>query len=559
MSKAIIIPLIVFLAHIHLQAQPLPKDTKEGTATISGRVTLKGEPVRGATMALQQNRPPGMPTQDPGERVKTDEEGRYRFTGVAAGAYAVGALAPGFVTPIENMFYQPGKSINVSEGENIEDLDFNLKRGGVITGRVSDSNGKPVIDENVALSGLDQNGRSINVNFGMNYFMYRTDDRGVYRLYGLAAGRYTVSVGEDRGEGSITSTMNRTVYQRTYHPDTTDRSKATVVVLGEGDEVTGVDVSLGEAKKTFDVYGRIVDADTGQPIVGVEISRGTYARGGEMIGPFNSMGERSNAKGEFQLQNILPGKYAAYASPNDRNEYYSDPTPFEILDSDITGVEIRARRGGSISGVMMIEGTNDPEIISRLSQQTLVVFTRDQSNMPGRGGIRINPAGGFQITGVRPGKTEISLSSGRGKSGFTLLRVERDGVPQREGIEMGPGEKLANVRVVVTYGTAKIRGELKITGAEVPEGSSFIIFAQRVGALRSGTLSAQTDMRGQFLLEGLSQGEYDLRVSYFNRRGGMDGQLMSKISRFKQTVNVGNTGEIPVILTIDLSKKENER
>ena len=82
-----------------------------------------------------------------GARAKTDENGRFRLTGLKAGRYALNALAPGFVAPSETAFGLPGKAINLADGENIEDIEIALKRGGVITGRVSDANDKPLVDQ----------------------------------------------------------------------------------------------------------------------------------------------------------------------------------------------------------------------------------------------------------------------------------------------------------------------------------------------------------------------------------------------------------------------------
>jgi hypothetical protein len=42
-------------------------------------------------------------------------------------------------------------------------------------------------------------------------------------------------------------------------------------------------------------------------------------------------------------------------------------------------------------------------------------------------------------------------------------------VDQRDGIEVGPGEQVTGVRVIVTSGgNGTIRGEVKITGGSLP-------------------------------------------------------------------------------------------
>src|SRR5207244_12335072 len=67
----------------------------------------------------------------------------------------------------------------------------------VITGRVTDAENKPVVEERVSLQSVDENGAPsrFGVFSSPNDQMYQTDDRGIYRIYGLPAGRYKVSVG----------------------------------------------------------------------------------------------------------------------------------------------------------------------------------------------------------------------------------------------------------------------------------------------------------------------------------------------------------------------------
>src|SRR5262245_16762404 len=238
------------------------------TATISGRVVLKGEPARNVLVYLQpQISPPSNP--DAYLRARTDDGGQFHIAGVAAGAYSVYALAPGFISSDPPRLQ--GKTLNVSEGENIENIDFDLKQGGVITGRVTDSQGRPLADERVILSRLDKNGRPQSDNYyGRNFGMFQTDDRGVYRLFELPEGRYLVSVGAPQSVGMVAS--GGTFYPRTFYPDATSESEAKVIELSEGSENTNIDITVSEAKRTRAVSGRVVNAQTGRPVAGVEIT-----------------------------------------------------------------------------------------------------------------------------------------------------------------------------------------------------------------------------------------------------------------------------------------------
>src|SRR5262245_7820476 len=142
--------LILPSAFNSVQAQTA--ESKARTATVSGRVTLKGEPARGVMVILQAKNQNA--TKAP--RARTDESGRFHFTGIPAGKYSVFAAAPGYVSPdVDSIFAVHGKTLNLAEGEKVENIDLELRRGGVIAGKVTDSQGRPMIEEKINLSKLE--------------------------------------------------------------------------------------------------------------------------------------------------------------------------------------------------------------------------------------------------------------------------------------------------------------------------------------------------------------------------------------------------------------------
>jgi hypothetical protein len=187
--------LVLPFAFYSVQAQAA--ETKTGTATVSGRVTLKGEPARGVMVVLVTQ---GRSAAD-APRARADESGRFNFTGVPAGRYSVTAAAPGYVSPDDTNFGMRGKTINIADGEKIENLDIEIKRGGAnvtitmikgcaITGRVTNAMGEALIGVQVnAAMTRDVEGNPIRVGGNRPRF---TDDRGVYRIYGLQPGTYVV-------------------------------------------------------------------------------------------------------------------------------------------------------------------------------------------------------------------------------------------------------------------------------------------------------------------------------------------------------------------------------
>jgi carboxypeptidase family protein len=559
LSFAFSIFVLSFAFH-SVQAQTA--EAKAGTATVSGRVTLKGEPARGVVVLLQSEEAMRAGDRSPGLRMKTDENGRFRFAGLKAGRYMIFAFAPGFVTPSENTFGPRTKSIDLADGENIGNQEIALKRGAVITGRVTDANGKPLVEQRVELSRLDDRGQPARGAPGFSPYANSTDDRGIYRIYGLQAGRYLVGAGFAQREGSIMVTVNRAYYQFTYHPDTTEQSKAKVVDVSEGFEATGIDIKMADAKKTYDVFGRVVSADTGQPMAGVTMFFGSLMDGGKRIGPTGSFGNKTDAQGEFQIPGVLPGKYALFAGREQDSDLYSEPVLFEIGDEDVTGLVVRMRRGGSISGVAVIEGTNDPAILSKLSQIEVYANVRSEE-LSSPSGLRANigPDGGFALRGVNPGMARLSIFYRAETPRFSILRIERDGAPQREGVQINQGEQVTGVRIVIGAGTNTLRGQLRITGGSLPEDAILVVNAYRAGTEIVNGRSRQVEAGGRFVIEGLAPGEYELKLSAFFPSGSTPetGKLTDRLNKRTQAVTVSGNQETQVTFVIDLAPKEGEQ
>jgi hypothetical protein len=541
---------------ISIQAQT--KEAKAGTSTISGRVTLNGEPVANVVVALQN---PLGPSSSPGIRVKTDGAGQFRFTGVTPGRYVLGALAPGFVSPSDQSYGPQGRLITVSEGENMDGVSIELKRGAAIAGRVTDSRRRAIAEEGVILTKLDEQGRPQQFNSPMNSYLNITDDRGYYRLFGLPAGRYRVSVGHRSQEYSYLG-GRRVFYPQTFHPDATEESKAEVIELSEGGEATGVDITIAEAMRAYLVSGRIVDAETGQPVAMMDVGYVKILADSRSAGGAPNAA-RSDANGGFQIS-LSPGKYSLFGGSSN-SDYFTDQAHIEVEDKDISGVEIKARRGATISGVVMMEGAYDRAVLARFPSLTLYARKRsdDVGRVIGRSG-RINPDGGFRISGLPPGKISFSLSGQYDSNKFSILRIERGGVSLGNQIEIGAGEQAHYLRVVLVYGVAAIRGQLKIIGSAAPSDIVVHVYAKKLGGDELANIGSQVDASGQFVIEGLTAGEYELRLSYMPRNypAETDPQLMQtfiqQLRQARQTVSVGATGFTKVTFTLDLSRKEGQ-
>lgn len=567
MSKlcfALSILVLPFAFHsIQAQGKPQAVETKAGTATVSGRVMLKVEPARGVMVILQARRQDAFKSP----RARTDESGRFHFSSLPAGSYSVFAVAPGYVSPedVNFSFYgQPGKTLNLADGEKVENVDLEIKRGGVIAGRIIDPQGRPVIEVGINLSRLDANNqpRSFYL-YGENEDMRRTDDRGFYRIYGLPEGRYLVSAGYAEGTGSVSVTSRREFYPRVFYPNAVNEAEAKKIKISEASEVVNIDITLPDPKQTYDVYGHVVDADSGQPVAGVEVVIGGLTKEGGYSGGYGGSGARSGANGAFRIFGVVPGRYAILARPDELNEgFISAPVIVDI--SEDTGVDVRVRQGSSISGVVVIEGTNDPKVHAKLSQIGLATVIRPADQGPpvwSRGIVRANADGGFRLSGLQSGKVAISIALSPATRDLVMSRIERNGAPVDGGIEVEAGEKASGVRVILVHAPFTIRGELRVVGGELPAGCSFLAALRRVDQTEGNQPGVETDARRQFVIENLPAGEYVISVSPYRCLGSqqLSPEIGRLISSFKETVVLHSGNPPPIVFTLDLSRKEGDQ
>ena len=535
----------------------LAQSDKPATASITGRITFDKQPLPGVTVVLESGSA-GTLVQSAQRRpvsAKTDAEGRYRLAGIAAGQYIVSPRALAYVLPLEGMSIRPGKTINLNDGEQVENMDFTLVKGGVITGRITDHQDRPVVGQRVQLKRFTTNANTVAVPFSSTSFtMYETDDRGMYRLFGLTAGRYTLSLGEGSEAGAISIGRTGKYYPLTFYPNARTEKETKVIELSEGGEVTDIDIKVSKPEKSYVAKGRVIDAGTGAPLVGVGLLYRPLGDNPALMGAMNITQESTNAAGEFVLLGLLPGKYAAVITQamGQASEYYSDPLTFEVMTGDVEGLEIKAVRGASISGFVVIEGTNDPAIQKgvtsvRVSSSSAAPPSPNATQMPTFGGTQpTKPDGSFRLTGIRPGPTRISALLMDGSQPLMLARVERDGVELTGPMDVAAGDQITSIKVVMMYGAAIVRGQVNIVGGTLPPDTQLMVSARRMGgAMGTGVSSGrpgQVDARGKFVLENLAPGEYEVVLSAFQRTGMTPGSPPRTV---RQKVTVG-AGETPV-------------
>lgn len=329
---------VISLALIALGASPAPGQKSSSRAgAISGRiVTDDGQPIVKATVRISAVRT----TAGVGRVVGVEEDGRFEAADLAPGLYRVFVNAPGYANPVssaERKFYRPGDFITIK-----------LVRGGVVTGAVSAFTGEPVVAAPVrAIRVRDEEGRPLRFPSGSQ--TVQTDDRGVYRLYGLLAGYYLIAA----GSGSFFSPLQFSDYTEhapTYYPSSTRDTAAEVAVRG-AQEVTGVDIRY-RAERGYSISGTVTGNIPPSTMGGASVTLRQVSGGvGQSVqivqGEVRSFAVHGLADGEYEI-----------TARSFRQNGEGDISPARrvtIKGADVTGVELALAPLGSISGRIVLE------------------------------------------------------------------------------------------------------------------------------------------------------------------------------------------------------------
>jgi protocatechuate 3,4-dioxygenase beta subunit len=363
------------------------------TATVAGRVTDQstGRPVPRMMVSVV-----GTDRQTAAEAL-TDADGRYEIAGLRPGRYAMAVMHDEHRSTYlrqwvgealsANAYVPPRFGLELKAGERRTGVDIALTRALAIEGVVLDPSGDPVTQVEVDV--LRAAGGS--ANSAATY----TDDRGAYRLYGLAPGRYHVCVrpSNDRVAGDSTELV------RTCHPAAVTEADAADITLTSLD-ASGIDIRL-QLIAGRSVTGTIVDAN-GVPADGATVS----------VMPLDDStahgGDARVQNGAFTVKGLAPGRYLVGASlggspPGDPNpparERESAYAPVDLAAVD-GNVALTLSRTATIAGNVLFEGGTAPRSVRGVTVGTLPpadLRSWHQSRPPA---ATVREDGSFQLEGL---------------------------------------------------------------------------------------------------------------------------------------------------------------
>jgi hypothetical protein len=226
-------------------------------------------------------------------RAATDARGRFEIVGLQPGSYEVRLDLPetqsGLVDPAV---------VELRDARGCVETSGTVINDGRISGRVVDSNGRPVPGLTVDLTvpaGIDE-------PFGSERIRAVTDADGRYELRRVPAGRFVVGVNTQR------DSKRELPGPRVFHPGVEAIAAATRVALAAGARLTLPDLRLPVGAAPVRVTGIVVDAN-GVPAIGANVYLKSAAEEAHILGePI-----KTDSMGRFALAAFDGFEYLIFA------------------------------------------------------------------------------------------------------------------------------------------------------------------------------------------------------------------------------------------------------
>ncbi|MDE3156473.1 MAG: carboxypeptidase regulatory-like domain-containing protein [Acidobacteriota bacterium] len=534
--------LVLALASPAPQAsQPRPPRPQASTGAITGHVFAAdtGAPLRHASVrALSRG-------SRAWAQAGTDDQGRYAINDLPPGQYVITASKGGYVSmqfgqarPLE-----PVRPVDVSAGVTTERIDLVLPRGGVITGRIVDDLGQPVIDAVVSplrsryVAGqrrLEPAGR-----------FARTDDRGQYRIYGLGPGQYTVQAtwrDSDAGDSG-----DQISYAPTYYPGTSDPSSAARIAVQAGQEVASVDFALA-AVPVATLSGVVVDS-SGRPMRNARLALRQLIRTSAAVVLSNACGGRTRQDGAFTMVGVIPGDYTLVAHGNGPHGPEIGSVPVSLGGQDLSGVQITTSPGTTARGRIFVDAKRAPTFDPQVLRIEAVPEQPDDEGWQ-RNAARPADDGTFELTGLT-GRAWIRVPNL--PAGWVLESVRAGGADVTDApVDFSGRDLVADLQVTLTDRLTTVNGGVLDDDGRPVLDYVLLVFPQDA-ALRGYqsryVKAVQPDGQGRFEVRGLPPGAY-LAAAVASIEDGeeTDPDLLERLSRdaTKFTLKDGETKTVTV-------------
>lgn len=448
------------------------------------------------------------------QAVRTNVNGIFVFPDMPAGAYLVTASRRAFAPA---QYGQQGwKSSGVPvmlRNENETTIRIPLPRYGAITGRVVDENDVGLSEHDVIAY---RNTRPPTM-----VAKAATDDRGIYRIFGLEPGTYVVR--------AATKLYDDGGYLPAFYKDspTVESARPVEVVLDQDVPDIVMHPSPG---RLYTVGGSIYNPGPRAQTTVTLVSD----MGSETVTP--------DTNGRYKFTPVAPGKYELFAQAyGGRNVGITAGFQALDIDRDQTDINLSLRPEPEVQ--FFFQDANGAPIDS----SSIQLLAR-QRQLTGEGPLQIlHPANNRQT--FVPGRWEFSLGPNyafyvagfHGPNRDTRPGERADGWNEVVINQPGP-----SVSFVLSNKPATVHGGVANAAGEAVAGVPIFLEAYDAGQRRRfGDLrTTRTDVRGQFLFTGLAPGTYRI-LSTFEFQSP-DVAVMAA----GQVIKLEEAGELPLNLPL---------
>ncbi len=503
--------ILALLAGLALGVSAQTVDPKK-LCTIEGRVYngRTGEPVPRVTLTLMGSGQNVSPRTG-----RSDNDGHFLIEGVPAGSYRLVADRVGFLRQGYGSRTPGGSAapLNLSEGQNLKNLDLRLTPQGVILGLITDEDGDPVPRANVRAWRQDSAGAgTVGPPGGMrggagqnvSFVSAMSNDIGEYRLAGLNPGRYLVVVERMNGAmGRGGAPRGRAAVQEeapvpTYYPSTTDASNAVAIEVAAGQDVAGINIAI-RSGTLYRIQGRVTGTIP-QEVTGYALS--LMPRSGFTM--FTGLGAQTRADGSFEIARVPPGSYYIMAQNRRRQgpAVLAGKTMVDVTTADITGLIVPLVEPLTASGTVKIDGQQSVD----LQRMSLTLMPLD-TTMLGVPSGRVAADGTFKLTSVFPDRYYLNVNGLPDGAYVKSVKLANQDVTEK-GIDLSNFRMAVAFDVVLSLKAATLEGT--VTSGDKPGIGSTITALP--DPLRPGqpylNRMATADQDGKFTSRGLAPGAY---------------------------------------------------
>jgi protocatechuate 3,4-dioxygenase beta subunit len=527
--------LLVFIGSAIARQRSSPSLTNSipPSGEISGHVysAATGAPVAKAVVTLVR-RTEGESARI--ESVQTDSGGAFIFASLAAGKYELSAERCGFISQsfvdTSSSSGDSGGTLALAAGQKRDGLDFQMPRGGVISGSVTDQDGEPVPKLMVqALAFPYQPGGAQTSNPPPESRIF-TDDLGNFRIADLNPGSYYIIVGSDV---SHNATAGNTVYRETAYPGVYSARDAKRVRVDAGSETAGIRIAV-RLEKAFALRGHVHGVC--QPNAGISCLIFAWDTGSFTTEHADNV--TAEADGSFELSGLFPAQYSVRVIAIQKSNEF--PERFlgvgnaraQVLDRD-TETDVSVGPLVEISGVVVDENSKPlsaPGIQIVLSETTGAENVYSELEIGDDLDVKtssVNSQGRFDISVIGSGTYAFGLDGSQSaESGIEMRRLGATHPLNknlmyvkevlcsghdyaRQPLALTPAMRLSDCQLKIGHDTASISG--KVMNGDKGVGGKIVVVIPESPELRRNpryTMIERTDRDGQFSIDGIVPGDY---------------------------------------------------